>query len=179
MTIHLARHGQTAYNHEGRFQGHLPVPLDAAGREQATTLAEAAAQVEIVAFWCSPLRRARETADIVAARIGLQPREDARFVDTDTGDWTGRSYAEICAEDPDGFARFQRSDPTFRYPGGESFAEQSARVQAALADLRARPAELPALVVCHRGVIRLALAAITGDETAGGREIPNAALVTL
>jgi broad specificity phosphatase PhoE len=52
-------------------------------------------------------------------------------------------------------------------------------VQAALADLRSRPAELPALVVCHRGVIRLALAAITGDETAGGREIPNAALVTL
>ena len=38
MTIHLARHGQTAYNHEGRFQGHLPVPLDAMGREQAAAL---------------------------------------------------------------------------------------------------------------------------------------------
>jgi broad specificity phosphatase PhoE len=179
MTIHLARHGQTAYNHEGRFQGHLPVSLDATGREQAAQLAEAAAQVEIVSFWCSPLRRARETADIVAARIGLSPREDARFAETDTGDWTGRSFADVRAEDPEGFARFQRSDPTFRYPGGESFGEQSERVQAALADLRARPAELPALVVCHRGVIRLALAAITGDETAGGREIPNAALVTL
>jgi broad specificity phosphatase PhoE len=179
MTIHLARHGQTAYNHEGRFQGHLPVPLDATGRAQAAELAEAAAQVEIVSFWCSPLARARETAAIVAARIGLDPREDARFVETDTGDWTGRSFAEIKAEDPDGFARFQRSDPTFRYPGGESFAEQSDRIEAALADLRARPAELPALVVCHRGVIRLALAAITGDPTAGGREIPNAALVTI
>jgi broad specificity phosphatase PhoE len=179
MTIHLARHGQTAYNHEGRFQGHLPVPLDATGRAQAAELAEAAAQVEIVSFWCSPLVRARETADIVAARIGLQPREDARFAETETGDWTGRSFAEIKAEDPEGFARFQRSDPTFRYPGGESFGEQLDRVQAALADLRARPAELPALVVCHRGVIRLALAAITGDPTAGGRTIPNAALVTL
>jgi broad specificity phosphatase PhoE len=179
MTIHLARHGQTAYNHEGRFQGHLPVPLDATGRAQAAQLAEAAAQVELISLWCSPLHRARETADIVAARIGLQPREDARFAETDTGDWTDRSFAEIRAEDPDGFARFQRSDPTFRYPGGESFAEQSERVHAALADLRARPAELPALVVCHRGVIRLVLAARTGDETAGGREIPNAALVTL
>jgi broad specificity phosphatase PhoE len=179
MTIHLARHGQTAYNHEGRFQGHLPVPLDATGRAQAAQLAEAAAQVELVSLWCSPLHRARETADIVAARIGLQPREDARFAETDTGDWTDRSFAEIRAEDPDGFARFQRSDPTFRYPGGESFGEQSERVHAALADLRARPAELPALVVCHRGVIRLVLAALTGDETAGGREIPNAALVTL
>jgi broad specificity phosphatase PhoE len=179
MTIHLARHGQTAYNDEGRFQGHLPVPLDATGREQAVALAEAAAQVEIVSFWCSPLRRARETADIVGARIGMQPREDARFTETDTGDWTGRSFADIRTEDPDGFARYERSDPTFRYPGGESFAEQSERVMAALADLRAQPAQLPALVVCHRGVIRLALAAITGDETAGGREIPNAALVTL
>jgi broad specificity phosphatase PhoE len=179
MTIHLARHGQTAYNHEGRFQGHLPVPLDATGREQAVALAEAAAQVQIVSFWCSPLHRARETAAIVGARIGLQPREDARFAETDTGDWTGRSFAEIRAEDPDGFARFQHSDPTFRYPGGESFAEQSERVMAALADLRAQPAQLPALVVCHRGVIRLALAAITGDPTAGGREIPNAALVTV
>src|SRR5512132_296053 len=155
MTIHLARHGQTAYNHEGRFQGHLPVPLDATGREQAAALAEVAAGVELVTMVCSPLRRARETADIVAARIGLEPIEDARF------------------------ARFERSDPTFRYPGGESFAEQSDRVQAGLADLRAQPAALPALVVCHRGVIRLALAVALGDETAGGRAIANASLVTL
>src|SRR6478735_7187211 len=161
MTIHLARHGQTAYNHEGRFQGHLPVPLDATGREQAAELAEVAAGVEIVTLVCSPLHRARETADIVAARIGLEPVEDARFAETDTGDWTGRSFAEIRAEDPEGFARFERSDPGFRYPGGESFAEQSDRVQAGLADLRARPAALPALVVCHRGVIRLALAVAT------------------
>ncbi|MGZ8634081.1 MAG: histidine phosphatase family protein [Solirubrobacteraceae bacterium] len=179
MTIHLARHGQTAYNHEGRFQGHLPVPLDATGRQQAVALAEVAAGVEIVSLWCSPLRRARETADVVAARIGLEPVEDARFAETDTGDWTDCSFADIVAEDPDGFARFQRSDPTFRYPGGESFAEQSARVQAGLADLRARPSHLPALVVCHRGVIRLALAVALGDEAAGGREIANASLVTL
>lgn len=179
MTIHLARHGQTAYNHEGRFQGHSPVPLDATGREQAAALAGVAAGVEIVSLWCSPLLRARETADVVAARIGLQPIEDARFVETDTGDWTDRSFAEVRAEDPEGFARFERSDPSFRYPGGESFAEQSARVQAGLADLRARPAALPALVVCHRGVIRLALVVALGSEAAGAREIANASLVTL
>ena len=177
--IHLARHGQTAYNAEGRFQGHLPVPLDETGREQARALAETAAGMELKSLWCSPLARARETADIVAERIGLRPRPDARFAETDTGDWTGRSFAEIEAEDPEGFRRFQVSDPGFRYPGGESFAEQSERVQAGLRDVRARPEGLPALVVCHRGVIRLALAAITGDHTAGGREIDNATLVTL
>jgi broad specificity phosphatase PhoE len=177
--IHLARHGQTAYNAEGRFQGHLPVPLDDTGREQARALAEAVAQVEVHGFVCSPLARARETAEIVAERIGIEPEEDARFCETDTGDWTDRSFAEIKAEDPEGFHRYEVSDPTFRYPGGESFAEQSDRVQAGLADLRARPDALPALVVCHRGVIRLALAVATGDHTAGGREISNATLVTL
>jgi broad specificity phosphatase PhoE len=178
MTIHLARHGQTAYNQEGRFQGHLPVPLNATGREQAHALAEVAAGVELTSLWCSPLHRARETADIVAAHIGLTPHEDGRFAETDTGDWTDRSFAEIRAEDPEGFARFQRSDPTFRYPGGESFAEQSARVQAGLHGLYAKRSELPALVVCHRGVIRLALAAL-GDESAGAQEVTNAAIVTL
>jgi broad specificity phosphatase PhoE len=178
MTIHLARHGQTAFNHEGRFQGHLPVALDATGREQAHALAAAAAEVRLVSLWCSPLARARETADIVAVRIGLDPREDARLVETDTGDWTGRSFADVRAEDPEGFARFQRSDPTFRYPGGESFAEQEARVLAALDDLRARDRDLPALVVTHRGCIRLALTAARGERERE-REIPNAKLIEL
>ena len=177
--IHLARHGQTAYNAEGRFQGHLPVPLNETGRAQAHALADVVAGIEVRTLVCSPLLRARETADVVAARIGLTPEEDARFAETDTGDWTGRSFAEVEAEDPGGFRRFQVSDPAFRYPGGESFAEQSDRVQAGLRALRGRAAALPALVVCHRGVIRLALAVATGDHTAGGREIGNATLVTL
>jgi broad specificity phosphatase PhoE len=177
--IHLARHGQTAFNAEGRFQGHLPVPLDDTGRAQAGELAENAAGVALTSLWCSPLARARETAAIVGARVRLRPREDARFVETDTGDWTGRSFAEIRAQDPEGFGRFERSDPSFRYPGGESFAEQSARVQDGLDAVREHPAGLPALVVCHRGVIRLALAALRGDAAAGAMEIPNASLVSL
>jgi broad specificity phosphatase PhoE len=176
--IHLARHGQTAYNREGRFQGLLPVPLDATGREQARMLAEEAARHPIETLVCSPLARARETADVVGARLGLEPREDARFQETDTGDWTDRSFAEVQAEDPEGFARFQAGDPAFRFPGGESFAEQSLRVQEGLAELRARPGRRPVLVVCHRGVIRLALAALRGEQHRAD-EIPNAALVTL
>lgn len=176
--IHLARHGQTAYNREGRFQGLLPVPLDDTGRAQAHGLAEEAARHPITTLVCSPLARARETADIVAARIGLEPREDARFQETDTGDWTGRWFADVIAEDPDGFARFQAGDPAWRFPGGESFAEQSDRVQDGLAELRAHPQEHPVLVVCHRGVIRLALAALHG-ESHRADEIPNAAFVTL
>src|SRR5580765_881885 len=97
--IHLARHGQTAYNREGRFQGHLPVGLDATGVAQAHALAAAAAQVELASLWSSPLARALQTAEVVAARIGLRPREEPRFAETDTGDWTGRSFVDVRAED--------------------------------------------------------------------------------
>ena len=176
--IPLARHGQTAYNSEGRFQGHLPVPLDDAGRDQARALAGVAARHELASLWCSPLERARETASVIAARIGLEPQVDARFAETDCGDWTGRAFAEIRAEDPDAFARFEATDPDFRFPGGESYAEQTERVMDGLADLRAGREQLPALVVCHRVTIRLALIATFGERERA-RVIPNGDLVTL
>jgi len=167
-TVYLARHGQTAYNAVGRFQGHGPVPLDAVGRAQAAELAELAATRDWAALYCSPLARARETAEIVGARIGMQPVADARFAETDCGDWTDRTFADVIAEDPEGFAAFARVDLGFRFPGGESFAEQRDRVRAGLADVARGPD--PALVVCHRNSIRLAL-------DLGDTPIPNAALV--
>jgi broad specificity phosphatase PhoE len=175
--ISLARHGQTEFNNEGRFQGHLPVPLDATGRRQADELAGLAAQQPWAALWASPLERARETATVVGKAIALDPRFDPRLAETDTGDWTGRPFAEVIAEDPDGFAAFRRADKDFRFPGGESFAEQYDRVAAAIADIG--QGELPALVVCHRGVIRLALTAATGDESQREAEVLNGSLVEL
>ena len=169
MSVFLARHGQTAYNAEGRFQGHLPVPLDETGRAQAEALAELVSGREWAALYTSPLARARETADVVAARIGLVAREDPRLVETDCGDWTDRRFADVIASDPDGFRRFIATELEFRFPGGESFAEQLDRVQAALYDIRQGPR--PALVVCHGKVIRLALGLPT--------DVPNTALVEL
>jgi broad specificity phosphatase PhoE len=177
--IRLARHGQTAYNATGRFQGRLPVPLDDTGRHQARALAETCAGMGFASLWCSPLARARETAAIVAERIGLEPRVDERWAETDAGDWTDRLFADVIAEDPDRFAAFAAVDPGFAFPGGESFAQHQARVAAAVEDLRARPAEHPALVVCHGVTIRLALLATTGDEAARTMTLPNTALVDL
>jgi broad specificity phosphatase PhoE len=175
--VYLARHGQTAYNLERRFQGHLPVPLDDTGRAQAADLAERASAHEFVALWCSPLLRARETADIVATRIGVEPREDPRLMETDAGDWTDRLFVDVQAEDPDGFAGFIGGDPSFAFPGGESFAQQGVRIAAALADVER--GELPALVVCHGVVIRIALFQRAGHKVALAERVPNAALVPL
>lgn len=175
--IALARHGRTTYNDKGRFQGHLPVPLDDLGRVQARELAEVASEHRWSAFYCSTLQRARETAAVVAERIGMEPIPDARLAETDCGEWTDRAFDEVRAEDPAGFAAFQRADKDFRFPGGESFAEQMTRVREALDDYRR--GELPALVVCHRGVIRLALVAATGDESMREAEVLNGSLVQL
>jgi broad specificity phosphatase PhoE len=175
--IWLARHGETPYNAERRFQGQGPVPLSDRGREQARALAEEAARHPFVALWCSPLARARETADIVAERIGLEPVEEPRLMETDAGDWTDRSFADVESEDPERFARFVAGDPVFAFPGGESFAAQQDRVCAALDDIRAA-GRLPALVVCHRNSMRLALERVRG-RTLALDEVPNGALVEL
>src|SRR5579862_7785240 len=122
--VYLARHGQTAYNLEGRFQGQQEIPLDDTGRAQAEELAERAVPYGFAALWCSPLLRARETADAVAARIGLEPVEDARLMETDAGDWTDRTFAEVRAQAPELFDAFASGEPGFAFPGGESFAQQ-------------------------------------------------------
>jgi broad specificity phosphatase PhoE len=169
--IYLARHGQTTYNAEPRFQGRLPVPLDATGRAQAADLAERAVPYGFVVLYASPSERALETACTVGERLGLEPILDERLVETDTGDWTGRTMAEMQAAHPQEFQRWLDGDPSFAFPGGESFAQQAARVTAAMDAIRAT-AERPVLVVSHRHTMRFALG---GDW----RPIGNAEIVPL
>jgi probable phosphoglycerate mutase len=114
---------------------------------------------------------------VVAARIGLTPREDARLMETDSGDWTDLSFAEVRAMAPERFDAFANADAGFAFPGGESFAQQEVRVAAAFDDVEA--GELPALVVCHGMVIRAALAVRAGELLAHIKRVPNAALVPL
>lgn len=175
--IWLARHGETADNAVRRFQGQGPVGLNERGRAQARELAAAASAHGFASLWCSPLPRARETAAIVGARIGLEPVAHAGLMETDAGAWTGRLFDDVAAEDPDRFAGFVAGDPGFAFPGGESFAAQAERVVAALAEIRAA-GPLPALVVCHRNSIRLALERLRG-ETPALDALPNGALVAL
>lgn len=180
--IALARHGQTADNVEGRFQGQLDVPLDAVGERQAVELADAAAQRgDFVALYCSPLRRARQTAEVVGARLGLSPRDEPRFAEHDTGDWTGRLKADIAQEEPELWAAHLAGGP-FRFPGagGESLQDLMDRVVEGLVAVT-QAGELPALVVCHRGVIRAARAHthVRGLATFHDWEVPNAELIAL
>jgi broad specificity phosphatase PhoE len=175
--IYLARHGRTPYNHEGRFQGQGDVPLDETGLVQAQELAQSAAGHGFLALWASPLRRARQTAEAVAARTGLEIRFDPRLMETDTGDWTDRRFEDVRAEDPAAFDAWLTAASTFAFPGGESFQQQGDRVMAALAEIERGPQ--PALVVCHGITARLALARRRGEAGPDPAPLPNGALVPL
>jgi probable phosphoglycerate mutase len=161
MTILLARHGETDDNRPPvRVLGTRDTRLNGTGRRQAAALGERVRGSGIAALYCSHLARAHETAEIVAAALGLEPRVDARLAESDRGEWEGRLLDELALAEPAAFAAWRRAGARFRFPGGESLGEQAARVLAALDDVRAGP--LPALVVCHGGTIRAALCSASG-----------------
>ena len=180
-SILLARHGETNDNLEPiRVQGFRDTPLNDTGRRQARELAERVRGEGIVSLWSSDLSRARETAEIVGARLGLEPRLDPRLREANRGRWEGRLFIDIEREEPELYAAWRRAGEQFRFPGGESLRDQLDRVSAALADIRAT-GELPALVVCHGGSIRVMLCSRDprGLDAFHEFEVPNVAVVRL
>lgn len=184
--ILLARHGETDDNVPPlRFQGQRDTPLNDRGRAQARELAErvAAHDPPVAALWCSDLSRARETAEIVGERIGLAPRPDARLREGWRGRWEGFLFEEIAASEPERYAawRSPEAEIGFRFPGGESLAEQQARVLEALAELAGETDGAPGvgLAVCHGGSIRTVLCRDHPDRLAAFHTfaVPNCALV--
>ena len=129
--------------------------LSPLGREQAARLADAAARAGVAAIWTSPMRRARETAAVVAEVVGVQPTVlDDLIGVRPRGSWEGQSLEHLAAVSPDLYAAFEAADPQFAFPDGESLADQVARTRRALDLVAAGPA--PALVVAHVGTIRAA-----------------------
>ncbi len=98
-------------------------------------------------------------------------------METDAGDWTDLLFDEVQPRWPALFAKFIAADPSFAFPGGESFFAQEQRVRAALEDVEA--GALPALVVCHGMVIRAALSNRAGRWEPRAARVPNGALVPL
>jgi broad specificity phosphatase PhoE len=179
----LARHGQTNDNLPPmRFQGFTDTPLNGTGRAQAHELAEkiAAEPESIRSLWSSDLSRARETAEIVGARIGLEVRLDARLREASRGRWEGYTFDEIKESEPEAYAAWMRGGAEWRFPGGESLQEQQDRVLACLNDVVAT-GELPALVVCHGGSIRVVLCSRDPRGLAAFHEfeVPNVAVLEL
>ena len=109
-TLILVRHGETDWNRDGRWQGHADRSLNDRGREQSRALADALAGEDVAAVYASDLSRARETAEIVAARLGRPVGVDARLREVDVGGWSGLTMAEIEARFPMEVARWRAEE---------------------------------------------------------------------
>jgi broad specificity phosphatase PhoE len=124
--LYLVRHGRTAWNRGDIFRGTVDVPLDDVGREQARLVRDAlfglAPGTRFV--YCSPLSRAKETAEIVAsAFLGVRAEPDDRFTDIDVGEWSGMPLTEVEARYPELYDTWVRAPREVRFPGGQTLQE--------------------------------------------------------
>jgi broad specificity phosphatase PhoE len=174
--IILLRHGATALNRAVpyRIQGRrTDPPLDALGLAQARAAAIAltGAGIRPTAVYTSPLRRAFETAQLVAEPHGLAVVARADLIEADVGRWEGRTWAEVEAAEPGEFARFMADPGTVPYPEGESFLDVQRRVAPVLERLAADHWGESIVVVGHNVVNRAVLAQLLGVPIALARAL--------
>jgi broad specificity phosphatase PhoE len=161
-TLLLARHGETDWNRDGRWQGHTDTTLNERGRAQAGALAAEVAGLSIGAVYSSDLARAAETAEIVAGRLGVPVRMDPRLRELHLGGWEGLTTPEIEERYPTEIARWRSDDGSIAVPGRESYAQMGERVVAALTEIATAHPSDDVLVVLHGGPIRGLLAYAAG-----------------
>ncbi|HEY8504896.1 MAG TPA: histidine phosphatase family protein [Gemmataceae bacterium] len=173
-TLYLIRHAATEANllTPARLQGRRDdPPLAPAGLRQAAAARDLLAAAPFAACYCSPLRRAVETAEVIAAPHRLAPVPVEALTECDVGRWQGRSWEQIAAEEPEAYARHMEDSATFGYPGGETFAEVHERAAAALGEIARRHAGAAVLVVSHHVVLRTYLAAVLGLPVGRARRV--------
>jgi broad specificity phosphatase PhoE len=144
----IARHGETDWNRERRWQGHADPPLNELGRAQAGELAQALTRERLEAIYASDLRRAYETAEIVGARLGLPVTSDPALREIDVGSWSGLTREQLEGREWD----------------GETAEAHSCRVLAAVRRIVRQHPEGRVLVVTHGGSLRRVFEAIGESE---------------
>ncbi|MEW2248641.1 bifunctional RNase H/acid phosphatase [Streptomyces sp. NPDC006975] len=165
-TFVLLRHGETPLTPQKRFSGSggTDPALSDIGREQAERVAEALARRGTIQhIVASPLARTRETAGIVAARLGLEVTVEDGLRETDFGAWEGLTFAEVRERHPDDLNAWLASPRVAPTGGGESFADTAVRMAATRDKLTAAYAGRTVLLVTHvtpiKTLIQLALGA--------------------
>jgi probable phosphoglycerate mutase len=151
-TVYLIRHGRTGLNATGLLRGRIDAPLDEVGRAEADRLGAVFVDVRLAAVLSSPLRRAVQTAEPVAASTGAPLRQAKAFLDRDYGPWNGRPQAEA-----------ERAHGSLdAAPGVEARPAFQRRVLAGLRTVAAEHAGRAFAVVAHDAVNRTLLALVDG-----------------
>lgn len=158
------RHGETAWNADGRIQGQLDIDLNDTGRWQAGRMAAALADDGIEVVYSSDLLRALNTARALAASSGAALVTDTGLRERGFGDFEGLTFAEIEARWPEASQRWRRREPAFGPRGGEVLCDFYARCIGTITRLAACHAGQTIAVVAHGGVLDCLYRAATRIE---------------
>jgi 2,3-bisphosphoglycerate-dependent phosphoglycerate mutase len=174
----LLRHGETDWNRELRFQGHVDVGLNSTGLEQARRLAQRLAGETAQQVYASDLLRARQTADPVSSRLGLPALVDAALREQSFGRVDGMRVDDIKAQHPQAWEGWLRFQEDYCMPGGETTREFHTRVMDAVQRIVAAHPGQTVVVVTHGGVLDMIYRTARALGLNGPRqsEIPNAGL---
>jgi len=171
----LVRHGETAWNAEGRVQGQTDIPLSAHGHAQAQAAAEVLCRHDFTAAYASDLMRVRQTAEPSVRRLALPLTLDAELRERHYGIFERLLYTEVRARYPENYARFQSKDPDYDLEGGETLHGFYQRSLGAVQRIAARHPGEHVLVFTHGGVLDMVYRFVRGAGLAVPRDcgIPN------
>ncbi|MGD9126501.1 MAG: histidine phosphatase family protein [Planctomycetia bacterium] len=159
MILYVVRHGESTHNAENRIQGQSDPSLSELGRRQGARAAEVLRSVPLEAIYSSPLRRAAETAEILARELGQEIRYDDRLMEVHVGHVQDRHREEVMQLHPEVVPGWRSGRLDFRFPGGESRPEVIARGKAAFEEI-CRAGHRQAIVFSHGGLILAAIKAL-------------------
>lgn len=159
MLLYCIRHGESSYNAEGRIQGQSDVPLSDLGRRQSEAVAKALDNLPIDTVYSSPLRRAMQTAEPIAAVLKRAIQTDPRLKEVHAGVFQDKLRSELETQYPEEMARWRSGDPDFPLPGGETRRHLMQRGHEVFQQI-AQGGHEQAVVVSHGGLLAAALKAL-------------------
>jgi probable phosphoglycerate mutase len=169
----VVRHGETAWNAQGRVQGHLDSPLNEEGLVQALLVGERLGAERFDQFFCSDLGRARQTAQPIADRSGKLPTTTSQLRERNLGVFQGLTGIECEQTYPDDYHRFRQREPDHAMPGGESIRELYQRVTSCFEALAAEHPDQRIVVVTHGGVLDALYRHANGTPLEHPRDFPT------
>lgn len=160
--IYLVRHGETDWNKEDRCQGCIDIDLNSEGIRQAEFVAQRLVNEEIHALYCSNLKRAYRTAQIIAKMLNLSITRNEALNEISFGDWEGLTFEEIRKRHDYDYNTWRLSPHTANFPGEGSLLNVNKRVMKYVDEIISQNAGKNILIVSHGGVIKLIVLGLLG-----------------
>lgn len=173
------RPGETDWNRLGRWQGWAAVPLNERGKSQSRQLAKFIRNIGMSALYTSDLKRAIETAEILAEQLGFPPILDSRLRERNIGAWQGLTLDEMCAWYPDEYAHLLEDPMNFRVPGGESRHDVLERALQAFNGILTQDKGATVGILSHTTTIHVLLRELVADQYMAEVPVSNSSVTTI